>query len=353
MASLHTVTEETRKLTKWGGLTIAAIILLFFTFQFGGAVKEKFFPTPPQPPTVSFGKLPPISFPTNATDKKLTFILNTVSGTLPNLPDRATIYPIQKPQPSLLNLKRAEERAAAVGFLKTAEALSDTRYVWTETQPPFRKLILDIVTSEFQLLSNYLTSPDSILKTNPPDPASAINTATSFLSRLSLFPNDIDLSKTKTTLLSIQNQSMVVASSPSTAHLIRVDFFQKDKNSFPIYYPRPPQSTMYLILAGGRFDEQVVEAKFNHFNIEEPKATYPIKTGEFAFRELQEQKAYIASYFGEENTIHIKNVFLGYYLADSKTNYLMPIIVFEGDNGFFAYIQALTDSWIQTEPYQK
>lgn len=349
MPTLHTVTEKTKEVAKWGALGLFGLVALFFVFRFGFAAKEYFFPTPPPPPTVSFGKLPQLSFPKNAAEKKLVFILNTVSGTLPTLPDRARVYPMQKPQPNLLNLKRAEERALAVGFPKKTEALSDTRYIWTETQPPLRKLIFDTVSFNFSISSNYLTNPDFILKNNvSPDAASAKTAATSFLTKLSLFPEDVDVAKTKTTLLAIQNQSLEQASSPSTAHLVRIDFFQKDVNNLPIYYPRPPQSTMYMILAGGRFDEEVIEAKFDHFAIKDSSATYPIKTAEVAFKQLQEQKAYIASYFGEENTVRLKNVSLGYYMSETETEYLMPIVIFEGENGFFAYVSAITDEWIQS-----
>ena len=110
---------------------------------------------------------------------------------------------------------------------------------------------------------------------------------------------------------------------------------------------------MYMILTGGRFDEEVLEAKFDHFAIKDSSATYPIKTADEAFFELQGQKAYIASYFGEENTVHLKNVLLGYYMSETEAEYLMPIVIFEGDNGFFAYISAVTDEWIETSSSQK
>ncbi len=361
MPTLHTVTEDTKKTAKWGALGLIGIIVLFFVVRIGVGLRENFFPTPPPPPTVSFGKLPPLVFPKNAADKKLTYIVNTITGGLPILTATASVYPIEKPQPNLLNLKRAQERAATVKFENQPEPLSDPWYVWSEQIPPFRKLILNIVSSNFTITSNFLNDPDSILiNTNAPDAASSQTAAISFLSKLITFPRDIDVTKTKTTLLAIENQQIVEASSPSTAHLVRVDFFQKNVDGLPIYYPRPPQSTMHLTLTGGRFNEQVVEANFNHFNIEITSATYPIKTAEEAFKKLQEGNGYIASYFGEENTMSIKKVFLAYYLGSSPTNdkdipqsYLMPIFVFEGENGFFAYVSAITDAWIETEHSQK
>ena len=34
------------------------------------------------------------------------------------------------------------------------------------------------------------------------------------------------------------------------------------------------------------------------------------------------------------------------YLENKEQNFLMPVVVFEGDNGFIAYVSAVTDEWI-------
>lgn len=361
MPTLHAVTEETKQITKWASITVFAFILLFFGIRFGTTIKEYFYPTPPAPPTVTFGKLPSITFPKSSSNKKFLYTIDTVTGTLPNFLDRATIYPIEEPKPNLLGLQNAQKMVEAIGFTNSPQPLSETIYIWTEIIPPFRKLLFDIVSLNFTLSSNFLINPDLIIKATTPDAASAQTAATNFLTRLSLFPDDIDIAKTKTTLLAIQDQHIVEASSPSTAQLVRVDFYQKDIDQLPIYYPHPPQSNIYVVLAGGRFNEEVIEAKFNHYLINQAtSATYPIKTSSQAFKELQSGKAYIASYFGDQDSIRIKKVSLGYYLGEQSINksqdfqkYLMPIIVFEGDNGFFAYISAVTDEWTQTKSSQK
>ncbi len=91
---------------------------------------------------------------------------------------------------------------------------------------------------------------------------------------------------------------------------------------------------------------QIVDGHFFHQNISTKFSTYPLKTADQAFSELKDQKAYIASYYGNNNNVSIKNVFLAFYMEDAPQDYLMPIIIFEGDNGFFAYVSAITDEWI-------
>ena len=61
---------------------------------------------------------------------------------------------------------------------------------------------------------------------------------------------------------------------------------------------------------------------------------------------MKSQKAYIASYYGGSSNVSIKNIFLGYYIGATKQNYLMPIVIFEGERGFFAYVSAVRDEWI-------
>ncbi len=355
MASLHTVTEETKTIFRLLLILMVLTFVAFVVFRFGQQIKDRYYPTPPEPPTVLFGKLKPIAFPQNTTEKKLTYTIDTVSGDLPTFSDRINVYLIQKPQPNFLNLKRAEEKAARLGFPKQGSQISATDYIWTEILPPFRKLFFGTVSFNFYISSNFLTDQNLIQEfIGPIDTASTQTAATNLLTSIELFPNDIDITKTKTTLLSINNQQLVSATSLSQASLVRIDFFQKDINFLPIYYPNPPQSTLSFLFVGSRFNEKVIQAEFNHFIVDTTQsATYPIKTAEEATKELKDGKAYIASHFGDTTTIRITNVSVGYYMSNNPQDYLLPIIVFSGDNGFFAYVPAITDSWVQTPPVQK
>ena len=45
--------------------------------------------------------------------------------------------------------------------------------------------------------------------------------------------------------------------------------------------------------------------------------------------------------------VKIRRVFLGYYDADVSTGYAMPIYIFLGDQGFTAYVSAVSEQWIK------
>ncbi|MDP3726912.1 MAG: hypothetical protein Q8Q96_01185, partial [bacterium] len=349
MATLHKTTAFTKKILKWSTLTVIAIVLVAGGLRVGTQIKEYFFPTPLPPPTVKFDKLPRLIFPesaVNLSSKELTYTLNTTSGQLPNLPTQTQVFKISKSSPSLLALQRAQEQVLKIGFNSPPTRIQNALYQWANQDTPPKKLLLDIVSLNFSLSSDFLSDQDILSAKNLPDENGAIETAKNFFSNIS-FPQDIDTQKTKTTLLKIASGKLTDATSLSTAQVIRVDFFQKDVDGRPIHYPNPQNSIMYALISAGTFTPQVIEAKFFHYNINEVSSTYPIKTAEEAFSELKTAKAYIASYFGNETNISIKNISLGYYLSEEEQNYLMPIIVFEGNNGFFAYVEAIKGEWTE------
>lgn len=348
MTALHRILKETRVAIFVGSTLLIVILLIPIFFGLFSYFKNLFFPTPLPPPKVEFGKLPEIKFPSSI-DKKFIYSIDTIAGTLPQFPDRLSVYAITQEKPTLFALSRASGKAAHIGFTEKETALSETLYQWTDPSPPIRQLELDIVSSHFDVTSDFMTD-SAVLETKPYLlNEQAINMSLSFLTSIPVPVDDLESTKTKITFLSIADRQLVPASSLSTANIIRVDFFQKDIDMLPIYYSNPPLSTLYTLIAGGgKENGQIVEAHYHHNAISKTNTTYPIKTAAEAFKDLQDQKAFISSYLGSSKTIKIKTVSLGYYLGESNQKNLMPIVVFAGDNGFFAYVSAIKDEWITT-----
>lgn len=345
MLTLNQATSKTRSALKWGGVIFLVFFLIFLIFKIGIALKQTFFPTPPAPPTVSFGKLPSIVFPNNVSDKNFNYSLNTVTGILPTFQDRINVYKMVPISPDLLALKKAISKVSSVGFTNPELPVSAKVYQWNDNGPLNRSLTMDIFSTDFALSSTFISDPIVQSAINLPDETTAINTAESFLSTMSSFSDDIDNTKTKTLLFSIKNNTLTTATSVSNSQVIEVDFFQKDINKLPIYYPKAVGSTMNVLVVGGKDQPQVAQINFSHQTVSDQSATYPIKTAQDAYSLLKQGQGYIASYFGSSTDISIKNVFLAYYIGDRKQDYLFPIAVFEGDNGFFAYVPIITDVW--------
>lgn len=340
MASLSQVTGKARTILKWSGVILGAILLIFVITRIIGII----FPKPAPPPTVSFGKINAIEFPQSNTDKKLIYTIDTLSGNLPQLPTQTKVYKMQRKDPDLLALVRAQEKVGNAGFSESPEKLSESIYQWRDSDSPERILTMNILTSNFNMVSSFLLDSKT-LTFNSTDESSAIQTARSFLSSLNLFHDDIDTTKTKTALFSIKNFGLVPATSLSNAQVIQVNFYQKNINNLPTYYAGSSISPINLLVAEILRTPQVVEANYSYQQTSSENATYPIKTANQALSELKEGKAYIVSHFGDEKIL-IKNVILGYYIGDKTQDYLSPIIVFEGNNGFLAYVEAVTDEWV-------
>ncbi|HEX8966014.1 MAG TPA: hypothetical protein VF820_06310 [Patescibacteria group bacterium] len=345
MTTLHRVTEATRKVLIGFAIGIGSILFLIFFLRLLGTIKDTLFPTPPTPPTMSFGKLPSLTFPQSSISGSFTYALNTISGTLPTLPDRATIYPIQQPQANLLSFDDAQKVLAQNGFSGSAVTVSSEEYQWQQATSPFLKITYNIVNHNFSITSNYLADPTVLAAINLPSQIQATSLSKAFLTNISSYPSDIDESKTSVQLYDIQNSTLVSAISLSNAKILQVNYFQNNINNLPIVYPDTPNSTMQISVAAGTTQPQVVAADFYHQVVQTDKsATYPIKTAQQAYDDLKANKGYIASYNGSGNSITIKNVYLAYYLGKAQQQYAMPVIVFQGDNNFYAFVSAITDA---------
>ena len=386
--TLHNTVETMKKAGVGGIIGVIAIIFCVILFRVGVFIKDIIDPPKIAPPTVAYDLLPALQFPKDAVSSELTYTLNTLTGELPEFPDRLTVYPLVEDKENFLNLDKAKAKVAALGFV-TAEGtpipeipLGNASYEWDEQTGIARKIIFNTITFDFKLNSDYLTALNALEAQHLSNQKSAITTAKSFLETVELLPDDLDLEKTENPekeltyltapqLFSIDKRvgTLIPATSLAKANVIRVEFYQKDMEyqldtgkpgaafldmKLPILYPHPPHSTMSFWIASGETNAQVVAANYVHHSIVlpeegsvEPLATYPIKTPAEAFEELKEGQGYIASYGKTDTSILINNVYLAYYLGEEKQKYLMPIMVFEGDGGFFAYVSAVKSDWIE------
>lgn len=333
--TLSDITGETRAVLKWGTLLLGALIILFLLLK----IKDIVFPPAPPKPTVGFGKLPQIEFPATAR-KNLTFSINTITGTLPTLAATEKVFKMRDTRPDLLSLDRAKEKVKIIGFEGNPTKVSENVYQWKN--PDGRTLTMNILDFNFNLSSDFLSKENIPAFGRRAD--IAIGVSKDFLGQMDLFSKDLDETKTATNLFSIKDFKLIPATSLSNTQIVKVNFFQKDFNNLPVYYPGETTDSPMSFFVGESENPQVLEANFFYQNTSEISSTYPLKTTEKVLEDLKEGKGYILSSGGSSN-ISIKKVNLGYYIGEKKQEYLIPIVVFEGDN-FLAYINAVTDEWV-------
>ena len=344
MPTLNKAKKQTQTILRWGGISLFIIFIFLMGVRFLTFVKDIL--TPPAPPTASFGKLDPISFP-NQQKENIIYSLDTLSGFLPNFSDRAKVYKIAPDQPTLLGLNKTRERVSRVDFTLQETQIAQDVYQFSDSDSSLqRKITINIFSSDFTLSSPYLLTPSLQTLTNSNEKDNAIDKAKSFLVDLSLFPEDIDENKTKTSLYSIAEATLIPTSKIAGSKIVRVDFFQKDVDGLPIYYDKGISSTIDLLIGKENNGLKVVNATYFHKNISKNSSTYAIKSASTAFSELRQGKGYVASKPQNLVEISIKKVSLGYYIGELEQELLMPVVVFEGDNDFVAYISAVRDEWI-------
>ena len=347
MFTLTKASKETKIILKLAAVITVVFIILFILFKFFSFVINIFFPSPPPKPTLYFGKLSYPAFPQSVSGKTFTYSVNTISGQLPMLKTVVKINRIEVPKPDLLSLRKISEKVSRAGFNNDPAKISNTVYDWNDTSDVLKKRIrVNILNYNFNLTADPYSDPDVVTGKNVPKKEEAISMAENFLKETDYLAEDLDLSKTQIKIYSLKNNGFTEASSISNAQVLQVIFFQKDIDSIPIVYKTPGQSNIDVLVVGGNFQPQILGANYIHHTISDVSSTYPIKSTQQAFDDLKEGKAYIASYHGTESNIAISKVYLSFYFSDQDHEYTMPVIVFEGNDNFVAYVSAVTDEWI-------
>ena len=344
MPTLNKAKSETQLVLKWGGVALGIILLIFIGIRLPALIMGLF--ASPPAPEASFGKLPPIPFP-NQTKEAITYSLDTISGSLPTFSDRTRVYKTISNPPTLLGLDKTRKKVSKIGFSSSGTQVSEDTYRWENLTKSFSGTItMNIFSSDFTLSSSYLSSETLQLFSKSDERNSAVDVAKTFIKNMSLFPQDIDESKTKTTLYSVANMTIVPTSKISNTKIVKVDFFQKDLNGLPIYYDKGGSSTIDFLIGKENKIMRVVEARFFHKDISEIFSAYALKTAEQAYSELQQGQAYIAYKPANAVSFIIKKVFLGYYAGENPQEFMMPIVIFEGNDNFLAYVSAVRDEWV-------
>ena len=292
--------------------------------------------------TEKFGKLPRVSFPAQKIEN-INYRINTLSGDLPNFPDRINVYKVKKKNPSIIALQTVRENLKSQGFSENEVKINDSLYQWTSNNQVV--IQYNIFNDYFKINSNFLVNPSS-----PPEGAGAkkdrtFNASIDFLQGLGLETSDFAENESDIAYLKITNGTLTVAENQNDAQFVRVDLFQKNiDKDYKIYYPTAKNSTTYFIFKNDSSPSKIVAGKYQHL-LPDDSSTYPIITAELAFEELKKGNVLVFNDIQGKDTIDITDISLGYYAGEENQQYFLPIIVFKG-NAFKAYVQAISETSI-------
>lgn len=315
----------------------------------GVSIYLKVFPPGPPPPTVKFGKLTKVPFPESSLDLKLNYVLETPEGGLPkDIPTQSKVFFMPKINPNLLALDVAKQKAKALDYTLEPEQLSDTIYKFKNDQFPVT-MEMNIVTGVFSI-SYDLSADRSPLDIKPPIAETAASDFRDVLSGANILPDDLTGPVTHS-FYKLSDGRLITALSLSESDVIKINLFRKNYDDLPSLTANPNEANVWAIISGATTrEQQIVAAEYHYFPVDESQfSTYPIITPEEAFGKLQSGAAFVADpgLNKEGATLKIRRIYLAYFDPDSQTDFYQPIYVFEGDNGFVAYVTAVAPDYIE------
>lgn len=330
-----------RKSIVFGGISFVVLMIGTLSFMsYLQGVKDNT-PIPTPTPSASFGLLPEIEFPEGGS-RPASYKLELIEGRPPEATHSAAVYLIPNRKPTLFSKRQAVTFGKKVGFLEDPSERSDT--VLDFIDPATNStLTVNIATGNFFMKKNY---PDTTTFQNPTitDQATLVNHARGYFRELRLW-NDV-FSESYVSYYSYDGINLSKLPDARNATVARVDFFTPTIGAYPAVTSKVTNSDIYLTFNAERSDIiSIVEASFQFFppdtNI---SATYPTISGQEAFEELQRGNGYIA--LSNTDTAVIRKVYLAYYMAPQRQEFLQLVWVFEGDDGFAAMVPAIDPAWV-------
>ena len=349
MVSLTTASITARKGVRYSIYGIILIIIARIAITNGTEIIQSFLPEEVPTPTVKFGTLPELPFPEKSETEQqeidgFTYRLETPTNSLPEVPTLLEVYFMPGPQSNIRALDKAKEIAQTLKFNSDAREIVETVYAFTRNETT---LNINIVTSSFSISSVLTTNPKLANQISPPAEAT-INNVRSLLSSAGLL-RDIT-GPVDHTFMRIEEGELVEAASQSLGNVILLNFNRElfGEDEIPAVTPDPKRTNVWFVAAGGNNDSNILQGEYKYYPIdEETFSTYPLKTSSQAWEDLNQGEAYIAD-IGNNiagNEIPIRNAYLAYYDPGKYAEFYQPVIVFEGDGGFVAYVAAVTDQY--------
>ena len=316
--------------------------------RIGKNVYKRLNPEPPPPPTVKYGKLPRIRFPVPTVGVNPTFKLETIQGGLPKMPGQANVYVVGFNQSRLLEYQRVKDRAARMGFPGEPATADELTYTWVD---PSRvsSLVVNIVTGKWSYSFDWRTDPVLLVAQEVPAANRAADRAKGFLGQMSALAKDVVGGEAKVKyLIATLDGNTREAPSFSEANFVRVDLLRAPIDNVPFVTSGGETSPINVVMNSTKEKNKpnVVLAIYHYSTrVEGESATYPLKPIEQAWSELTQGKGHLTKYLEQ---VTVRKAYLAYYESDEPQEFIQPVYVFAGDNGFTGYVPAVADEYIQS-----
>lgn len=364
MATLTETAYYTRRAVTYGTILLIAGIVLKIILSAFGSYWTAAHPPPPPSPTVAFGKLPLIEFSSLqpvpiASGSAYSYKVEAIEGKTVTLPKTSKVYYMPAIPSNLKALDRAKEKSAKIGFNTDPSYITPEIYTWVDPENKWRTLTMNIYTGNFSISYNFLADQTLLIDKNVPNLQNAFVEAKNFLERLGIDTSDMagveninfQSDPRIGAYLKFSISDFTMATSQSEADAVRINLPKKKLDDLPFMTVDPYGSLVSFTFSGQKDEKKrILLANYTNFPIEKNViATYPLKNFDEALEELKKGSGFIASYKGKGTAIIIRKAYLAYFDPPLPLTYLQPIVVFEGEDSFVAYVQAVSQEWIKKE----
>ena len=320
-----------------------AIIVFFIVINFGKNLINSIFPPPPAPTTVAFGKLPKLDLSSGITYAPSTiFNVQTISGNIPNLATTAKVFTVRGPRFAFGVLDQAQQKAKNAGFDDQSVGVIEGKAKFVDPKDKNRVLVMETATGNFELQSDF-ASQQEIIATRPKSQEDAKRRAIDFFRIFGISEKDFPQDKITSTYYKVDAGKLVETASLSDANLVQIIFNRAEIDSLAVIYLNAANPSVRALAA----DQKIVAANYSPIDIQKHKfATYPLKNASAAFEDLKNGRGVFNKKI-DGKVFTIRNVRLGYLQTNKFQSFLMPVYIFESDNGLAAYVGAVSDFWVQ------
>jgi len=352
MGSLTETAFHTRRAINWTILAVIGYIVLRIFWSLFITVYLTIFPPKAPPPNHAFGKLPRLMFPAPSASPSAQpiFQLQTIEGSVPAASASANVYFMPKKGSNLLALSTAQAFVKRLGFATTPipDPANKNVYRFDDPTMQLRHLWYDVVTTNFIIQYDFQRDTGLFLNSKVPSLQEARAEARNLLQTYNLSPDDLKGGEIRVTYYRVADNTLIPVTSQSQADAVRVDFFRPNLASTPVVTDTRSEGPISIVFSGSsNSKKRILLFRYLYWPIDyETVATYSLKTSAQAWQELQAGGGYVLSY-PKTSIITIRNVYLAYYDSISPQTYLQPVFVFEGDDGFVAYVPAINSEWME------
>lgn len=337
---------ETALLTK-KALLFSAIFSVVAIFAWAGYqywYYQVYLPSRPvveEKPDELFGPLPRLFIKQNAADSKaFNYKLDTDTGGLPDkIPKLYKVYSVAQLATDLLALDRAKSLAGLIGFNRGSQAISATQYKFLDQTGG--ELTINLDTGNFHMTRPIASVSAEInveTRENFQNSDKVADDFKSYLSNKSLLKDQLRNGKTK----------VLYDRSQGDPNKAIINIWQEDVDETPLVTPTYNEALVKGMVTNFRDEaRKYVYLDYTFWPIDlKNSSTYPLKTGEEAYTDLQKGSAIVPfSQAKSGGFVSITKIYLAYFLSEEYSPYLQPVYVFEGPE-FIGYVQAVKEASI-------